>query len=41
MIKVSKKTKKFGLLDDDQNLHEGGLTHKGMPLKEMEEFNDM
>jgi hypothetical protein len=33
MIKISKKAKKFGLLDDDENLHEGGLTHKGMPIK--------
>lgn len=33
-MKVSKKAKKFGLLDDEENMHDGpGLTHRGMPLK--------
>lgn len=33
MLKVSKKNKRFGLLDDEDNIHDAGLTHKGMPLK--------
>jgi hypothetical protein len=40
MIKVSKKTSKFSLLEDN-NAPTTGLTHKGKNIHELKEFNDM
>ena len=40
MVKVSKRTSKFALLEDNtQPL--SGLTHKGKNIKDIKEFNDM
>ena len=39
MVKVSKRTSKFALMDDDEPTH--GLTHRGTKINEMTRFNDM
>ena len=39
MVKVSKRTSKFALIDDEQPIH--GLTHKGTKINELKHFNDM
>lgn len=40
MVKVSKRNSKFALLDDGQNVPTG-LTHKGVNIGELKEFNDV
>ncbi len=40
MVKVSKRTSKFALIDDNQNLP-SGLTHRGKNIGDLDEFNDM
>jgi hypothetical protein len=39
MVKVSKRTSKFALMEDDQPTH--GLTHKGTNISDLKHFNDM
>lgn len=39
MIKVSKRTSKFALIDDEPLTK--GLTHKGKNINDLKEFNDM
>ena len=41
MIKVSKKAKKFALLDDDEEGDMLGLTHRGKGIKDLKQFDDM
>ncbi len=45
MIKISKKAKKFALLDEDNpngNGAEGlGLTHRGINVKDLKQFDDV
>jgi hypothetical protein len=45
MIKVSKKAKKFALLDEDDPSANGmaglGLTHRGVNLRDLKEFDDV
>lgn len=40
MIKVSKRTSKFSLLEDQENVPKG-LTHRGKNINELKQFNDM
>ncbi len=40
IVKVSKKTSKYALLEDNEN-QAYGLTHKGKKIDEIKEFNDM
>ena len=40
MLKVSKRTSKFALIDDNQNLPKS-LTHRGKNIGDLDEFNDM
>jgi|JI6StandDraft_1071083.scaffolds.fasta_scaffold709268_1 hypothetical protein len=39
MLKVSKRTSKFALIDDEPLTQ--GMTHKGKNINELQEFNDM
>lgn len=39
MVKVSKRTSKFALIDDEQPVH--GLTHRGTKINQLSRFNDM
>jgi len=39
LVKVSKRTSKFALLDDEKI--PTGLTHRGKNISELKEFNDM
>ena len=46
MIKISKKAKKFALLDeqnehDDEVMKKMSLTHKGISIKDMKRFDDV
>ena len=45
MIKISKKAKKFALLDQDGQADQMNLgqklTHKGIHIKEMKDFDDV
>jgi hypothetical protein len=45
MIKVSKKAKKFALLDEDDPSGQGaqglGLTHRGINVRDLKEFDDV
>lgn len=40
MLKVSKRTSKFALIDDNEALPKG-LTHRGKNIGDLDEFNDM